>query len=48
VIAHRLSTIENAECMLYLETKSNVHEVTKGTPEYLKIMEKLKQTNYAH
>eukprot|EP00347_Sterkiella_histriomuscorum_P020418 403337881 len=48
MIAHRLQTIMTAKNLLYLESKDSVVPATKGTPEYVEIMNRLQETNYAH
>ena len=48
MIAHRLQTIMTADNLLYLESPNSVIGVEKGTKEYDDVMNRLKQTNYAH
>ena len=48
MIAHRLQTIMTADNLLYLESPTSVIGVEKGTKEYDDVMNRLKQTNYAH
>ena len=48
MIAHRLQTIMTADNLLYLESPTSVIGVEKGTMEYDDVMNRLKQTNYAH
>ena len=48
MIAHRLQTIMTAENLLFIEDQSKVIGAEKGTFEYKELLERLKQTNYAH
>jgi ATP-binding cassette, subfamily B (MDR/TAP), member 1 len=47
-IAHRLQTISAAKNLLFLESRDSVVGATKGTAEYERIMNKLKEDTYAH
>ena len=48
MIAHRIETIITAENLLYLESPSSVIEATKGTEQYDKLIQRLRETEYAH
>jgi predicted aldo/keto reductase-like oxidoreductase len=48
MIAHRLSTIQTAENLLFLKDQRTVEAAEKGSPEYEKLIERLKETNYRH
>jgi ABC-type transport system involved in Fe-S cluster assembly fused permease/ATPase subunit len=48
MIAHRLQTIETAKNLIYLESKESIIAATKGSHEYLDIMNRLKEENYKH
>ena len=48
MIAHRIETIITAENLLYLESPSSMIEATKGTEQYDQLMQRLRETEYAH
>ena len=48
IIAHRLETIMTAQNLLYFESNTTLVPSAKGTPEYDRIIKKLKEEVYAH
>ena len=47
IIAHRLTTIASADNLLFFQSRSELVNATKGTPEYDAIFERLKSISYA-
>jgi hypothetical protein len=48
IIAHRLTSIQNANNLLFIESREKISPYKKGTPQYEEAFAKLRNLTYAY